>query len=300
MEVTLALAQYPITQFSDWEAWKAHTRRWVQEAAEKRADIAVFPEYGAMELTSLLPAAVCQDLHASIRDMQPFLEGFKQHYSRLSTEFQIVLVAPSFPVALNETFVNRAFVFGPTGTVSYQDKFFMTRFEKEEWHIASGEAVLRIFKTPKVRFGVQICYDGEFVLGGQLLGQNGAQLILMPSCTETIRGATRVHIGARARAMEQQCYVGVAQTIGQSTWSPAVDINYGYAAVYSSPDIGLPEQGIVVEEVPEKACWLVQTLDVSLNDHIREAGQVFNFQDHNDLEIQRKEKPIQVEWVDMS
>ncbi|MCC6703139.1 MAG: hypothetical protein IT221_16530 [Fluviicola sp.] len=77
------------------------------------------------------------------------------------------------------------------------------------------------------------------------MAANSAKLILAPSCTETIRGATRVHIGARARAMEQQIYVGVAQTIGNAEWSLAVDINYGFAENYASPNKNQPEEGQV-------------------------------------------------------
>lgn len=297
MEVTLALAQYPITKFPTWGAWETHVERWIKEATEKGAEIAVFPEYGSMELASLQAPAVCNDLHASIQQMQPFLERFKKHFAALSIKYQLAVVAPSFPVEVEGRFVNRAFVFAPSGTESHQDKLFMTRFEKEEWNIECGEPVLRIFRTPRVKFGVQICYDGEFVFGTQALGQNGAQLIVMPSCTETIRGATRVHIGARARAMEQQCYVGVSQTIGKSTWSPAVDINYGYAAIYSSPDIGLPEEGIVSLKEAEKPGWLVQRLDLGLNEHVRREGQVLNFQDHGLLDVRWQGKVIRVEEI---
>ena len=108
---------------------------------------------------------------------------------------------------------------------------------------------------------------------------------MAPSCTETIRGATRVHVGARARAMEQQMYVAVSQTVNNALWSPAVDINYGYAAIYATPDQGLPEEGIVRLMSPQAEGWLVETLDMSLLETVRQEGQVFNYKDSTRLKM---------------
>ena len=108
----------------------------------------------------------------------------------------------------------------------------------------------------------------------------GASLILAPSCTEAIRGATRVHIGARARALEAQAYTVVSQTIGDAPWSPAVDINYGYTAVYCTPDGDMPEEGILKTMTPQTEGWLIQALDFTSIENVRNDGQVFNFKDH--------------------
>ncbi|HAO47849.1 MAG TPA: nitrilase, partial [Runella sp.] len=155
-----------------------------------------------------------------------------------------------------------------------------------EWGIQSAPKVLTLFEGDWGSFGVQICYDVEFGIGAQSLCSAGASLILAPSCTETIRGATRVHVGARARALENQAYVVVSQTVGLAEWSPAVDINYGYTAMYCPPDKNLPEEGIVAQTLPQQAGWLVETLDFSLIEAVRTDGQVFNYQDHQRLHNQ--------------
>ena len=73
MEVTIALAQYPITFHQSLEDWKAHTEKWISEACSKGAQILTFPEYGSMELTSLLPEVVRNDLKLQIDQIQDFL-----------------------------------------------------------------------------------------------------------------------------------------------------------------------------------------------------------------------------------
>ena len=276
MEIVLALAQYPIVQHQSYDTWKLHIRKWVQHAIEGKAKIIVFPEYGSMDLTALFEDRIKADLKHQLDEIQDLLPGFIDFFQSLAKEFECIIVAPSFPVKIESSFVNRAFVFSES-SFSFQDKHFMTRFEDEEWGVASSDGVLRVFKTRFGNFGIQICFDIEFPIGGQLLAEAGADLIVVPSCTETLKGATRVHIGARARAMEQQIYVGVSQTIGNSEWSPAVDINYGYTAVYSSPDGDFSDEGIEAIEEEQTEGWLITKLDTERNKEIRENGQVFNY-----------------------
>lgn len=277
--MTIALAQYPLTEHSTLTDWQAHIRCWVEEALSSGAGLLVFPEYGSMELVSLLKQEVRNDLAGQIAAMQELLPDFTATFRSLATEYDCIIVAPTFPVRQeNGSYTNRAFVYGPEGE-GYQDKWFMTRFEHEEWGISPGDRSLTLFETATGNFGIQICYDVEFPTGTHLLARAGADCILAPSCTETVRGATRVHVGARARALEQQLFTGVSQTINQALWSPAVDLNYGYAAVYSSADHGLPEEGILAAGTPEQPHWVIQQLDFSLNRHIRDNGQVFNFRD---------------------
>jgi len=63
MPLCLAAAQYPITHFSQLADWQSHTARWVADAAGRGARLLVFPEYGSMELVSLLPESERRDLH---------------------------------------------------------------------------------------------------------------------------------------------------------------------------------------------------------------------------------------------
>lgn len=277
---TLAVAQYPIAFHAHIDDWAAHIGRWVAEAAQQGADLLLFPEYGAMELVSLMPEADQRDLQRQIRQMDQLKASFLAVFSHWATTYRVVIAGPSLPVTVGNQCYNRCYVFGPKGLAGYQDKWFMTRFETEAWFIDPGLPQLTIFETDWGCFGIQTCYDIEFPVGSALLCRHGAQLILAPSCTETLSGATRVHVGARARALENQCYVAVSQLIGEAPWSLAVDVNYGYGAVYATPDTGFPETGILSINTPQQAGWLLQTLDFSALDTVRANGTVLNARDH--------------------
>lgn len=290
----VAAAQYPITAFDEFTSWKTHAGEWVAAAASRDAQLLLFPEYGSMEMASLLTVDEKSDLRKQVGGLGRWKDLFLEVFSDLAHQWQVTIVAPSFPVQEGNRVFNRAYVFSPEGLAGYQDKFFMTRFEDEEWGVQAGVPVLKVFEADWGTFGIQICYDVEFPAGAQALCASGAELILAPSCTETIRGATRVHVGARARALENQCYVAVAQTIGDAPWSPAVDINYGYAAVYSTPDKDFPEDGIVAQMTAQEPGWLVQELDFKKIRTVRREGQVFNFKDMQNLDYRLHGKAIEV------
>ena len=278
--VRIASAQYPISYHKDFADWKTHVSEWVKKAVAEKAKVLVFPEYGSMELVSLMPTEIQKDIKSQLKEMKSLLSMFFEVFEDLARKLEITIVAPSFPVEINGEFINRAYVFGKNGLAGYQDKIMMTRFENEEWGIASAPKVFTVFESDWGSFGVQICYDIEFGIGSQILANAGAEIILVPSCTETLRGATRVHVGARARALENQCYTVVSQTVVNADWSPAVDINYGFAAAYSTPDLGFPELGILSEGIAQKEEWLIQDFDLNLIKEVRKSGSVFNFKDH--------------------
>ena len=290
----IASANYPITEHATFDDWREHVERWIIDAVNQNAGLLLFPEYAAMELVSVFSDEIRNDIRRQVIELNTLKEKFCDVFSALAKKYNVIIVAPSIPVIEEDKNVNRVHVFSSKGLLGFQDKFFMTRFENEEWGIQSGVKKLTLFEADWGTFGIQICYDIEFSLGSQLLSANGASLILAPSCTETIRGATRVHIGARARAMENQVYTIVSQTIGDALWSPAVDINYGFAAFYSTPDKDMPEEGIISTLEPQKAGWLIQELDFTKIKNVRTDGQVFNFADHQHLHMGFKNEEIHI------
>jgi predicted amidohydrolase len=290
----IASANYPITEHATFDQWREHIERWVADAVQQNAGFLLFPEYGAMELVSIWGEDIRADIRRQVIELDSLKDQFCSVFSELAKKYKVIIVAPSIPVIEDGKNVNRVYVFSSNGLAGYQDKFFMTRFEKEEWGIQSGTKNITLFEAPWGTFGVQICYDIEFSLGSQLLSVAGASLIAAPSCTETIRGATRVHIGARARAMENQAYVVVSQTVGNALWSPAVDINYGFAAFYTTPDKDMPEEGIIGTSAPQQEGWLIEELDFSKINTVRETGQVFNFTDHQQLHFGLKNEEVNI------
>ncbi|WP_027855467.1 carbon-nitrogen hydrolase family protein [Marinobacterium litorale] len=275
----LAAAQYPIDFVGTWENFRAKIIGMVEDARSQGANFLLFPEYFSMELASLFEADVYSSLSAQLEMMQTLHEPFLELFTELAQAYQIHILAGTFPLQLSrERFVNRAWLFRPSGTCDYQDKLQMTRFESEQWFISAGDEI-RVLDTVFGKVGICICYDSEFPLIARRQVEQGADLILVPSCTDTQAGYYRVRIGCQARALENQCFVAQAPTIGQARWSEAVDINSGRAAIYTPVDYGYPDNGVLVEGAEGEPGWVVAELDLEALAQVRAEGQVFNHRD---------------------
>ncbi|MCL1627142.1 carbon-nitrogen hydrolase family protein [Roseibaca sp. V10] len=274
----LAAAAYPLDFLTDWDAYAAKLTNWVATGAATGADLLVFPEYGSMELASLGGAAVAADLEAALTEVMRHAPRVTDLHCALAAQHRVHILGASAPAQAGASRpVNRATLYGPEGVIGHQDKQIMTRFEREDWDIAPGQDGLRVFDTPLGRIGILICYDAEFPLLGRALAEAGAEILLAPSCTEGVAGYTRVKIGAMARALENQCIVVQAPTVGAAEWCPAVDANTGAAAIYGPPDTGLPDNGIIAETALNAPGWAVAEIDLSAIHKVRRNGAVLNY-----------------------
>jgi predicted amidohydrolase len=270
--VRIGVAQYPLDAFADLAAWFDKLALWVDDAARSGAQLLVFPEYGAMEAAS--PDGVGRDLSASLRAVSHAMPTLDEHLSALAQAHGVTILGPSGPVAVAGGYRNRAVLYAPSGKRDWQDKLIMTPFERS-WGI-SGGSLLSVFDTPVGRLGIAICYDSEFPLIGSVLAQAGAEIILVPSCTEHVSGYQRVQIGARARALEQQIVTAVSHTVGPAPWSAAVDANTGAAGVYVPPDIALAPVGVLAIGERDKPGWVMADVDLAALSDLRTTGEMRN------------------------
>ncbi|MGJ0486467.1 MAG: carbon-nitrogen hydrolase family protein [Methylomicrobium sp.] len=279
MKVKIAAAQYDIGFLENWESYRQKIERWVGEAADQGAKILLFPEYGSMELASLFGQEVYSSLSKQLAAMQSVLNDYIELYRGLAQQHQCYIQAGTFPVRIeDEIYRNRAYLFMPNGEFDYQDKLMMTRFENEQWLINRG-LELKCFDTEYGRIAINICYDSEFPMLARKQVEAGANLILVPSCTDTLAGYHRVRIGCQARALENQCYVVQSPTVGQAPWSEAVDVNIGAAAIYTPVDRGFPDNGILAIGELNATQWVYAEIDMDQIAKVRENGQVFNYRD---------------------
>ncbi|MFD1744630.1 carbon-nitrogen hydrolase family protein [Rhizobium helianthi] len=278
MTITLAACQYRIELIERWDDYETHLSLLVERAASQGAQLLLLPEYAGLVLSGQLPPEIRSDLHASIRGIQPLIKDWMDLCERLARRHGITFQPGSMPVLDPDSqFRNRAPLFGPQGFIGHQDKQIMTRFERESWHISAGTDGLSAFDTPVGRVGILICYDNEFPMLGRKLADMGVELVLAPSCTDTLAGSYRVRIGAQARALENQYAVLSSPTAGDAPWSPALDENKGRAALYVPSDYGMPPSGIFAESASDdvqESHWLITRIDLSEVARLRTEGQV--------------------------
>ncbi|WP_170332349.1 carbon-nitrogen hydrolase family protein [Ruegeria arenilitoris] len=270
----VATAAYDLDWLDSWAQYEDKLDRWVSGAARQGAELLVFPEYGAMELSTLDGAEVAGDLERSIRAVSDRMEDAQALHQRLAREYKTYILGASAPVVDGPGRpVNRAALYAPDGGQDHQDKQIMTRFEREDWDISPG-GPLKLFDTALGKIGVLICYDSEFPLLGRALQE--ADLILVPSCTEALAGYWRVRVGAMSRALENQCVTVMASLVGNNDWSEAVDMNTGTGGVFGPPDKGFPATGVLSEGTLNQPGWTYADVNLSAIAEVRADGNVLN------------------------
>ena len=270
--VRVAAAQYPLDAFDTLDAHREKLSRWVAEAAATGAHLILFPEYGAMEYASAAGAAA--DLQASLQAVSDALPEMDRAHAALARTHNVHILAASGPRRDGDRFVNTARLFAPNGRAGAQDKLMMTPFERT-WGITGGKA-LRVFDTALGRIGVAICYDSEFPLLVRAQAEAGADLILVPSCTEFLSGYHRVRTAALARALENGCATAMSPTIRDAAWSPAVDRNTGAAGIFVPADHGFSETGILNEGTVNEPGWIYADVDLDGLRKVRNSGEMRN------------------------
>jgi predicted amidohydrolase len=278
---TIAAAQYPVEEMQSFVQWQDKAAQWVAGAKAGGAALAVFPEYGMMELTAVDPRART-DLAYSLSWLAEQQDAINAVWQQLAAEHRLHICAPSMPVfGPNGSYRNEARLFAPNGKSGAQQKKVMTRFEREIWGVSGGEE-LCVFDTALGKIGIAICYDSEFPLITRAMTEAGAEMILVPSATDSMAGYWRVRLGAQARGLENQCYVLHSPTVGDAPWCPSLDENHGAAGVYSPPDLGFPETGVVALGKMDQPVWLFADIDLANVARVRAEGAVFNHRHWNE------------------
>lgn len=274
----VAAAKYSLGEPGNFQAFADKQWRLLRDARAQGAEMALLPEYLSLELAAGFAPDVRSDFLRSLAALQPLHAGWCELFSDIARELGLQVVAGSFLIAAGPgRYRNRSYWFAPSGASGFQEKLQLTGFEKASGVIEGGDA-LRVFGFQENRAAIAVCYDSEFPLPVRAQAEAGARLLLVPSCTDTEAGATRVRVGCLARALENRCFVAQSVTAGGLDWSPALDTNTGEAAIYAPMDRGFPDDGILAQTRGDQV-WAVADLDFDALAASRAQAQVGNDRD---------------------
>ena len=273
----IAAAQYPPEALPSLGACRDKLARWVSEAAGNGAQLLVFPEYGAMEYAAAEGASGAGDLGAFLAAVSDALPEMDAAHADLARRYGVHILAASGPSARGGRFVNAARLIAPSGRIGTQEKLIMTPFERD-WGLSGGSG-LKVFETALGRMAVAICYDSEFPLVVRAQAEAGAEIVLIPSCTEFVSGYHRVRTAALARALENACVTVLSPTVGDAPWSPAIDRNAGAAGVFAPADRGLSDTGVLAAGALNQPQWVYADVDLERFRAVKACGEMRNATD---------------------
>jgi predicted amidohydrolase len=278
-------SQYVLKRL-DWKGYVNKISAMVESARQANVDLLMLPEYAGLEIGS-----DCNNDAALFASIQPLLRDYLELFQQLATQNNLYIQAGTIPVAVaQDKYVNRAYFFGPDGKQGYQDKLQLTRYEKNSELIVRGNEQV-LFATTIGVIGIAICYDCEFPEIVRPQVEQGAGLILVPTYTTTVAGYYRVFLSARARALENQCYVATSSIVGMVTLgTESAEATTGQSAILGPVDEGFPQDGIVAKGEMDTESLVVGEVIAEKIQRVRENSEVNNFADYQEFYQQTEHK----------
>ncbi|MEZ5527976.1 MAG: GNAT family N-acetyltransferase [Gammaproteobacteria bacterium] len=247
----------------------------VDALSDYQCDAALFPEFFNAPLMGIESHASSLD---AIKDLCTYTDTIIQSISKMAVSYNINIIAGSMPILEDERLYNVAFLCRRDGTVDTQYKIHPTPTEKRDWIMEGGES-LHVFDTDFGRIGILICYDVEFPELARLQADQDMQILFVPFWTDTKNGYLRVRCCAQARAIENECYVAIAGSVGNLPKVDNADIQYAQSAVFSPSDFAFPYDAIMAETTPNTEMTLIVDLDLEKLKILRNEGSVRNYLD---------------------
>lgn len=105
------------------------------------------------------------------------------------------------------------------------------------------------------------------------------EILFVPFMTDTQNGYTRVRCCAQARAIENECYVAIAGSVGNLPRVNNMDIQYSQSAVFTPSDFSFPNNGVKAEATPNAEMVLIADVDLYLLKELHEYGTVKTMKD---------------------
>ena len=97
--------------------------------------------------------------------------------------------------------------------------------------------------------------------------------------TDTQNAYSRVKVCAHARAIENECFVVIAASVGNLPRVHNMDIQYAQSGVFTPCDFTFPTDGKRAEATPNTEMILVSDVDLDLLNELHTYGSVRNLKD---------------------
>ena len=247
----------------------------IDALSDYQCDLALLPEFFNAPLMGI---DTHQNSIDSVKALAEFSEEILESISKLAVSYNINIIAGSMPVMEDGELFNVAYLCRRDGTLESQYKLHPTPHEKRAW-IMQGGNKLGVFNTDFGKIGILICYDVEFPELARLQSEEGMQMLFVPFWTDTKNAYLRVRCCAHARAIENECYVITAGSVGNLPKVDGADIQYAQSAVFSPSDFSFPHDAIMAETTPNTEMTLIVDLDLTKLDKLQNEGSVKNYLD---------------------
>jgi len=273
--VRLGLIQWQMRPYKNLEELMQQAEFFIDAVSGYRADFALFPEFFNAPL-------MAENNHLTepeaIRELAKHTSTIVQKFSELAISYNINIISGSMPEIQNNSLHNVGYLCQRDGSVDRYEKIHVTPDEVKVWGMQPGNQ-FKVFDTDCGKIGILICYDVEFPELSRLLADDGMDILFVPFLTDTQNGYSRVRSCAQARAIENECFVAIAGSVGNLPKVHNMDIQFAQSMVFTPCDFSFPTNGIKAEATPNTEMILICDVDIDLLRELNLQGSVRNLRD---------------------
>ena len=279
--VRIGMVQWQMRPYNSIDDLFEQVEFFVDSVSDYKSDFILFPEYfNAPLMARFNDMGEAQ----SIRAMAQYTEKIRDRFVELAISYNINIITGSMPFVKEDgALYNVGFLCRRDGSYEMYEKIHVTPDEQKCWGLTGGSRV-QTFDTDCGKIGILICYDVEFPELSRLMADDGMQILFVPFMTDTQNAYSRVRVCAQARAIENECYVAIAGSVGNLPRVHNMDIQYAQSAVFTPCDFAFPTDGKRSEATANTEMILVSDVDLNLLHELHTYGSVRNLRDRrNDL-----------------
>ena len=287
--VRVGLVQWQMRTYKTLDDLFEQVEFFVDAVSDYKSDFVLFPEYFNAPLMAKFND---EGESEAIRGLAAYTNEIRERFVKLAISYNINIITGSMPLIKEEDgrLYNVGFLCRRDGTYEMYEKIHVTPDEIKSWGLSGGKS-LQTFDTDCAKIGVLICYDVEFPELSRIMADQGMQILFVPFLTDTPNAYSRVKVCAHARAIENECFVVIAGSVGNLPRVHNMDIQYAQSGVFTPCDFAFPTDGKRAEATPNTEMILVSDVDLDLLNELHTYGSVRNLKDRrNDLYEVRMKK----------
>ena len=286
--VRVGLVQWQMRSYQSIDDLFEQIEFFVDAVSGYQSDFVLFPEYFNAPLMARFNH---MSESQAIRALAEYTDEIRDRFIQLAISYNINIITGSMPLLRDGNLYNVGFLCRRDGSYEMYEKIHVTPDEIKSWGLTGGN-MIQTFETDCAKIGVLICYDVEFPELSRIMADQGMQILFVPYLTDTQNAYSRVRACAQARAIENECFVVIAGSVGNLPRVHNMDIQYAQSGVFTPCDFAFPTDGRRAEATPNTEMILVSDVDLDLLNALHTYGGVRNLKDRRkDLYEVKVKKP---------
>ncbi|MEZ4918654.1 MAG: bifunctional GNAT family N-acetyltransferase/carbon-nitrogen hydrolase family protein [Saprospiraceae bacterium] len=273
--VRIGIVQWQMRPYENIENILQQAEYFIDTLSDYKSDFVLFPEFFNAPLMAEFNH---MNEAESIRKLAKYTPQLRQAFSKLAISYNINIITGSMPELIDNELYNAGYLCKRDGSIERFEKIHVTPDEARVWAMKGGSK-LQTFDTDCGKIGILICYDVEFPELSRLLADEGMNILFVPFLTDTQNGYSRVRHCAQARAIENECYVAIAGSVGNLPNVHNMDIQYAQSMVFTPCDFQFPTNGIKAEATSNTEMILIADVDIDQLTELHNFGSVKNLKD---------------------